>query len=473
MKVNENMMKRKYSIAYAGIASLGILVFILGLIFGIREDFLGLEAAILCAFGVVYLLIKEPAWIIYLQIFYCLINKWLIFQFNAPQTINYGTDILMVICFLMALKRCYEKRERTYIRIPIIIAATFFLIGTLTSVLNGVSPLLILWSYRNLMRFILFFFSCVVLLEFEDLKNIKTMISIMFVINLVIVSIQFWIQGISQDYLGGIFGSELGCNGHMNTFLCICIAYACVAYISKQMSLLNFCIISAGALYIAALSELKFFFVEFICLLFMAILVSRFSWRIFLMVSGAAIGLIIGLELFNTYFPGWEFSLEQIWKYAGQGGYSTQYDLNRLTAIQRLSNEFLRETGEKLFGWGLGSCETSSFFNSSFFTLYGERLHYTYLLQAFLFLETGWIGLLLFLGFFVSIFLLARKFWKECSGQRQIFCKTGAIMAGMCVIHCFYNNALRVENSGYLAYFVLAIPFICRKRKTNKYEQKN
>ena len=246
-----------------------------------------------------------------------------------------------------------------------------------------------------------------------------------------------------------------------------------MAYIAKQMSLLSFCFISAGALYIAALSELKFFFIEFVCMLFLAILVSRFSWRILLMVIGAIIGLFIGLELFNTYFPGWDFSLEQIWEYAGQGGYSTQYDLNRMTAIQRLSNEFLRGTEERLFGWGLGSCETSSFFNSSFFSLYGEGLHYTYLLQAFLFLETGWIGLLLFLVFFVSIFLLARNFWKKLSGERKSYCRTGAVVAAMCVIHCFYNNALRVENSGYLAYLMLAVPFICRKRKKDGYGEKN
>lgn len=467
------MMKRKYNIIYAGITLFVLLVFILGLLLGIRGNFLGLEAGILIAFGVIYLLIKEPAWIIYIQIFYCLINKWLISQVHVSNVINYGTDILMMLSFLMALIKFYKKREKIYVRIPIFIITIFFFIGTLTAILNGVSLLLILWSYRNLMRFSLFFFACIVLLEFEDLKNIKIMISIMFCINLVIVSIQFWIQGISQDNLGGIFGTDLGCNGHMNTFLCICISYTCISYIAKKISILNFCFVSAGALYIAALSELKFFFIEFVCILFLAILVSKFSWRIFLMISGATIGLIIGLELFNAYFPGWEFSLKQIWSYAGQGGYSTQYDLNRLTAIQRLSNEFLLETRERLFGWGLGSCETSSFFNSSFFTLYGERLHYSYLLQAFLFLETGWIGLLLFLSFFVSVFLLAQRFWRDFSGERQILCKAGALMAVMCVIHCFYNNALRVENSGYLAYFVLAIPFICRKGTQNECREKN
>ncbi len=433
------------------------------LLVGIRENLLGMETALLVGTGVLILLIKEPVWLIYLQILYCCVNKFIISQFGAPDAINYVTDVLMILSFLMALKQLYERRKKTYLLVPLIIAALFFGLGTVSAILHDVPILLLLWSYRNLMRFFCFLFSCVVLLKYEDVEKIGKIFSVMFFLNVVVVSIQFWIQGYYQDYLGGLFGTDMGCNGHMNTFLCIYLAYICMRYMAHKTSFRCFLLVSAGSLYIAALSELKFLFIEYVFILGMSILLSRFSLRVVLMVIGACAGLYVGLQLFNTYFPGWEFSVEQIMDYAGEGGYSTATDLNRLTALQTVTENFLRTPQDLLFGLGLGSCETSSFFQSAFFQQYGERLHYTYMIHAFTLLETGWVGFVLFLGFFVLIGIQALRFRKKVAFERKIFCMTTVVITIMCVIQCFYNNALRVENSGYLAFFMLAVPFICRK----------
>ena len=143
------------------------------------------------------------------------------------------------------------------------------------------------------------------------------------------------------------------------------------------------------------------------------------------MLIGAAAGLFIGLQLFNAVFPGWEFSVNQILDYTGQGGYSTETDLNRLTAISRICNEFLHTISQRLFGFGLGSCETSTFFNSGFFQQYGETIHYTYLLQAFLFLETGFVGLFLYLGFYISISAKALIMRRFLDDTRRAYSGTG------------------------------------------------
>lgn len=440
------------------------------LFLGIREDMLMIECAALFGGGVILLLIQEPKWLIYLQILYCLVNKFLISQFGFPNAINYATDLLMLLCLGFALKTQYEKREKTFAAIPLLFAFLFFFIGTFSTVFQGGSVILVAWSWRNLMRFFAFFFSCIVLLDMEDIRRITSLFPVFFWANVLTVSFQFWIQGYSQDNLGGLFGTDMGCNGHMNTFLCIYLAYICVNYIRKKISFRQFFLVSLGALYIAALSELKFLFVEYVFILGMAMLFSRFSWRVLLMIAGAVFGLYIGITLFNNFFPGWDFSLEQIVEYAGEGGYSTATDLNRMTALQRVSEEFLTEPMQLLFGLGLGNCETSSFFESSFFQQYGATLHYTYLLQAFTLLETGWVGLALFLGFFVSVFCLVKKYQRMIPEEWMPYYQMAGIIAVVCVVHCFYNNALRVENSGYLAYYVLAIPFICRKgllRKDN------
>lgn len=457
-------MKTKIMSSRLSIGIISSIIVIGLLLIGIQKDIVGIETGLFVGTGILLLILREPSWVIYLQIIYCFVNKMLISQFGAPDMINYATDILMILGFLMAIKQLFEKKEKTYVLIPVIFAALFFSIGTISAVAQKVPVLLLLWSYRNLMRFFLFFFSCVVLLKFDDVKMIGRIFSIIFVLNVIVVSIQFWGLGYSQDNLGGLFGTDMGCNGHMNTFLCIYLAYICVLYMGKRISFSYFILVSAGSLYIAALSELKFLFVEYVIILALSILLSSFSLRMFFMVLGACIGLYIGLQLFNMYFPGWEFSIEQVMDYAGTGGYSTATDLNRLTALQTVTDSFLQKPQNFLFGLGLGSCETSSFFQSAFFLQYGERLHYTYMIHAFTLLETGWIGLTLFLAFFVSIGVLGWTFQKYMPSEKKIWCLTAVIVAVMCIGQCFYNNALRVENSGYLAFFILSIPFICKKK---------
>lgn len=461
-------MKEKTTFRQIGFGIAVFLVITAALLIGIKEDIVVLEAALLFGTAVLLLLLKEPTWIIYLQIIYCCINKFLISQFGAPDMINYATDLLTILGFLMALKHLYEKREKTYTLIPMIIAILFFAVGTLSSAIHQVPAVLLLWSYRNLMRFFLFFFSCVVLLNFEDIKKMLKIFSFMFWVNIGVASVQFWILGYEQDHLGGIFGTNLGCNGYLNTFLCIYLAYVCVQYMARKMTFAYFLAASGGSLYLAALSELKFLFIEFVMILMISILVSRFSPRVVLMVIGACVGLVIGLQLFNTYFPGWEFSLEQINDYAGTGGYTNATDLNRMTALQTITKNFFQDPQEFLLGMGLGSCENSSYFQSTFYLQYGERLHYTFLLHAFTLLETGWIGFILFLLFFVSVGVTAWRYSKIVLPERKTACLISAIVAVTCVVQCFYNNALRVENGGYLAFLILAVPFICRKGREQK-----
>lgn len=458
-------MKNKLSLKNIVLCIICFIVIAGILLFGIKENIVAIEAALFAGAGILLIVVKEPSWLIYLEIVYCFVNKLLISQFGAPDMINYATDILMLLSFLLAVKQFYERHEKVYIFIPMVIAGIFFLLGTVSSIIHQVPVLLVLWSYRNLMRFFLFFFSCAVLLTHKDVKNLLKIFTVMFWVNLGVVSIQFWLLGFKQDNLGGIFGTDMGCNGHLNTFLCIYLAYVCVQYMARKMSFSYFLAVSGGSLYIAALSELKFLFIEYVIILFMSILVSRFSLRIVFMIAGASVGLFIGIQLFNRYFPGWEFTLEQIMDYAGTGGYSTETDLNRITALQTVTKYFLTEPDKFLLGMGLGSCDTSSFFQSTFFLQYGERLHYNYLLHAFTLLETGWIGFIIFLAFFVSILILAWKCSKEVSRDRRTLCLTTMLVAAICLIQCFYNNALRVENSGYLAFFALAIPFICMKKE--------
>lgn len=462
-------MKSKIRNKYITVALcvLGLIGAIFLLAIGIKKDIVMLEAICLFGLAVVLLIINKPAWLIYLQLFYCCINKFLISQLHISSASNYVTDALTLLIFAYAILIYCSHIKKLGISLPIIFACSLLIVGTISAMAHQVDLLLLVWSYRNIFRFFLFFFSCVVLLEEEDIYNLLKMFTGFFWANVLVVSFQRWVQGYYQDNLGGLFGTDMGCNGYMNTFLCMYLAYIAVSYIAKKMSFIYFMAVSAGSLYIAALSELKFVFMEYVIILFLCVLLSRANKRVLLMALGAVVGLFVGIQLFNMLFPGWEFSLEQILDYAGKGGYSTENDLNRLTALQEITQQFFVNPADLLFGFGMGSCETSSFFNSKFFLQYGDLLHYTYLSHAFMLLENGWVGLILYLGFFVSIFGISRKYQKTFEEKDTVLFIVGEIAAIISILHMIYNNTLRVENSGYIAFFFLAIPFIYRKSKEN------
>lgn len=165
-------MEKKIKVKQLGIGFISCIIVIGMLLVGIKEDLVGMETALFVGTGVLILLMKEPVWLIYLQILYCCVNKFIISQFGAPDAINYVTDVLMILSFLMALKQLYEKRKKTYLGVPLVFAALFFGLGTISAILHEVPILLLLWSYRNLMRFFLFLFSCVVLLNYEDVERL-------------------------------------------------------------------------------------------------------------------------------------------------------------------------------------------------------------------------------------------------------------------------------------------------------------
>ena len=120
-----------------------------------------------------------------------------------------------------------------------------------------------------------------------------------------------------------------------------------------------------------------------------------------------------------------------------------------------------------MFGMGMGNCETASFsfLNTPFYLRY-NKLNYTWLSTAFLFLETGYMGLAFFYGFFLLVYWLGGRIAKNKDCDR-IYCQMSAIAALCGVMIGFYNSSLRTE-AGYMLYFVLAFPMILQNKTLQK-----
>lgn len=320
------------------------------------------------------------------------------------------------------------------------------------------SGLYFLWGLRNQFRFYGAFFAFALFLTPEDLEDYRRTFDRLFWLDVLVSLVQFYGFGLKGDRLGGLFGYRQGCNGYTNLFFALVVTEAVVFCLERKERPACCVVKCIAALYVAALAELKFYFVEFLLILVLVVLLTDFSWRkvgILLVGCAAAVAFAALIDKLFPKFEGW-FSLKWLLETAAsEKGYASAGDLNRLTAVSGINRRVFRTWGQRVFGLGLGNCEYSGWaaMTTPFYRRF-SYLHYTWMSVAFVYLETGYLGLAFFFGFF---FLVYRR-----RGQSG-WCRVGKIMAVLCALIAVYNSSLRTE-AGYLACFALAAPFASDRR---------
>ena len=409
----------------------------------------------------------QPQWLCWLLIVMPFLFGALTEGLSIPGVIKYLLDIAWLILLIMMFKMKIQDSKRRSSTITTW-AILFFIYTLLGYVLLYQSALFYLWGVRNNFRYYVAFAAFCTFLEPEDAEDYLELFDKIFWVNVVVSLVQYFFLDKKGDALGGIFGVTSGCNGYSNVFFVIVLTKSVVFYMERRESLQAcFCKFVAVIL-VSVLAELKFFFVEAVAILIFAALYTNFSWRKVGILLGGALGLSAGAALLTVLFPHFEefFSLEWFWEAASSDeGYTYSGDLNRMTVITEINERFFDTITLKLFGMGLGNCDNAAyaFLITPFFDQY-SGLHYTWLSTAYIYLETGWVGLIFFFGFFVLAFMNAQKIEKKCTGLAKSYCRIAKIMAIMCVMIGIYNASLRTE-AGYMAYFVLAIPNVLAKKK--------
>lgn len=403
-----------------------------------------------------YIIFIMPFFISFLQSF-----------LGFPSFVKYIIDAcwLGTLVSLLFVKRAYIKKD---IAPAVLVIAVFFSLALLVYLFNFQSPFYFLWGLRNNLRFYIAFIAFTIYFDADDIKSFLKFMDVFFWINAIVVFFQFFVLGYEQDYLGGLFGVEKGCNAYLIVFFIIITIKSVLNYLNDNESALS-CFSKCGiSMIISVMAELKFFFVIFVIIFVVASVITKFSWKkVFLYVVSFFFIMVASILIVELFGENRAINLENIIKLVFASNYSSSRDLGRFTAIPIISEYYLTEPLEKIFGMGLGNCDTSAFAicNTPFYQSY-SYLNYTWFSSAFLFLETGYIGLLLYLIFFVIIFLIAYRKSKQ-ENSNKLFCQMGMIMSIICFILTFYNSSLRME-TGYMAYFVLALPFIANTPKTEQ-----
>lgn len=378
---------------------------------------------------------------------------------GLPGALRYTGDLAWCTLAVLAVGKGRLRLGRD-LTVPACLAAVFFLYTLAVILFRYQSGIWYLWGLRNNFRFYIAFFAFAAWLDQRDVERIFRLMDRLFWVNFVVSLIQF-AMGYQQDLLGGIFGLERGRNAAYTVLFFLLVLTRSLLSMMEGRENLSRCLAKcAAALITAALAEMFGFFLMFGMLVVLAACLTRFSRKkclMLLLLAGAVFcSSSLLLEMFGE---GSQLSWQIIRRRLFAENYATREDLGRLTAIPTLSRTILTEWPDRLFGLGLGNCDTSTFrlCNSDFYQQY-SHLHYTWFLSAFLFLETGYGGLFLYLAFFLVL--------PACVPVRGdgLLRRMGIIMAAMCILLTFYNSALRSE-AGYLAWFGLALPFVRPGRK--------
>lgn len=400
-----------------------------------------------------------PEWLTCLLFLFPFVLPFLLQFLKLPGFMKYLMDLAWccVLAITLLQPRLRVKRQL----LPFLKLTGFFVLYTLVVyLLNYQSAVYYLWGFRNTFRYYVAFLAFAIYLRQRDAGSFLKLMDTLFWINAAVTFVQFFLLGLRQDYLGGIFGVERGCNGNSMIFFAIVLSKSILSYMNGREKALPCFLKCALSLVIAAMAELKMYFLMFVLILALAALFTRFSLRKFWVLFASSILVIIGSTLLAALFgPNNQLTLERIIALITAPNYATTTDLGRFTAIPTIARTILTELPEQLFGLGLGNCETSSFAicNTPFYQAHAH-LHYTWFSSAFLFLETGFIGLGTHLAFFGLCFLCARRQLRAGKSE-PLHCQIAMIMALLCVVLTFYNSSLRSE-VGYLAYFALALPLL-------------
>lgn len=406
--------------------------------------------------NLIYIKKRVPIqWITMFIVIMPLLLQALLQFFYVPGIVKYSIDLAWIaaMLFMFLTKRIKLKQVLPFVAF----IAAFFCYCLVIYLFNYQSVFYFLWGFRNNFRFYLAFLAIILFLDCDDIKCIFKWIDILFIINIFVSLYQIFVLNLTKDFCGGIFGTETGSNASTLLFFSIVTAKSLLQYMNGKERAIVCCLKCSSALLLAAFAELKFFFVVFILILIIASIITSFSLKKLVVLFILAVIVNMSGALYKTLFEA-ELSIDSILAHFTYEHYATAEDVGRFTAIPRIAKTIHTDWLSRLFGMGLGNCDTSAFSicNTPFFQSHSS-MNYIWFSSACWFLETGFLGLTAYLSFFVFCFVKGYKLIKRRIGN-LLYSQLSVIMAVLCVLLTFYNASLRTE-IGFLAFFVLALPF--------------
>lgn len=319
----------------------------------------------------------------------------------------------------------------------------------------------------NFYRFFIFFFAITKYLNFSDVKKIFSMLEKIFILNLVLCCIEYFLMGYKQDFLGGIFGVTSGGNIGLNILLCFFAALYSLKYLNKKVSILYFVIIEIISILLATMAELKIYYIELVLIMVIAVLLVKPNRNTVKIILSTAFIMGVGIYALSIIFPEQLAILmnsDKISAYAG-GSYVTG-SLGRMTMFQELEGIFFQDYPlVRFFGFGIGTFDPTS---SSYWANAYSYLKAGWFGNSSILLNLGYVGLLIVYAFYINLARKAFVWRKKCIIEEKIYMDLTIIMIMLIIVSMWYNSTILTGTISYLLHFIIAIPIIIHNEKYQK-----
>lgn len=404
--------------------------------------------------------------ILYAIFLICLLQG-VVSDYLGFRQINYLCDIFLCLIVMAGIKsrgpRIIIHKERKE-NIAIIAFGVIILLGW---ILNPAPPQMAMWGVRNYGRFFLFYVLAINIWHKEDAEKIENIFLKLFPIHIVLVAFQYVVEGLDQDALSGLFGNKVGGNGGLMIYLTIIFCIILCEFEYKKIGWIRFLAYLLLIFVNAALSELKFLFVLVALLMVWYFIMTKRKDRAAVLGIFFVIALFAGVQLLYYFFPGWAdyLSIKNIvGLIESQRVYATQTDIGRTAIFSKLAPIIMDWEGkDALFvGIGLGNGDYSSafsFLNSAFYKTY-EATHYTWFSLGCLFVETGFLGTIAYVSFFVILEWKALLAYRR---KKSYFSLMNTFYPLVALALIVYNSTMR-SNFAYMMFAVLSLQELTNKR---------
>ncbi len=421
--------------------------------------------------------------LIYFQIIYNLIIKYLIQAFHLPSMLNYVSDLVTIFLLLAMLQgrkgghsriRQYDPASqkpfigRHYLFKGLVIA--YILWSVFSYIINLYNPVLYLWGIRNNFRYFVFVAACYRYLNKEDIERIFDIFFWFYCVNIVVLSYQILVQNIRYDFASGLFGAgeAMGGVSELNALIVIVVSIYVVKYLTRSAPLWKMIVAVAGALFMAAINELKIVYIEVFIIFALVTLITRFSVKKLTMIGLGTMLMAFSMIYLQSLYPNWAgfFSIDEIVRYSTMG-YGSKTAISRIGAVGFVTEHFFHDPLEYIFGIGLGNADYSSnftFLQSKFYQLH-QNTNYHFIQSAFTLVEMGFVGLGLFMAILLSpaMYSMQIKHRTGLSKQDRYLLNIVILISLFAIVMLFYNLALRREGMAYSYFFFFSIPVIVVK----------
>ncbi len=378
-----------------------------------------------------------------------------------PIELMYICDIAAIFLTILIIKslRSGVNIGSPWVKRSIYLALLVMVINIMAGVIGLVNPLWLLRGIRSVCRFYILYIGMILYWKKDDVYDFFRYAIKLYPLNFAVVLIQWIVWPDNYDGIIGITGTYLA------VYMTLVVSYYTVMYLRGKEPIWKLAIVAVLNFLTAAWGDQRGYYFMFIAAIVTVLLYERKTTKMFTVVIGGSIAIAVGLYIMSIWMPdsyNTLLGIDAIYEYGTRT--SGGYEISRFGAFGELNDLFFHnDIFRNLFGYGLGSCEV----NSPFYNQYGH-LHYTWFTHQWTFLETGYVGIIILVFFFVWHLGMARVSKRECKNQTDqglvIVC---ASIATVAIITTMYFSMHRGYH-GYLFYALMAMIMILLKE--NSYE---